>query len=232
MINGVTFGTKHSYKDFGLILSKKQISLPTPQTEKVSIPGRDGDLDLTEALGAGIVRFGNRNLKLTFAIPNMKEYGLTRQSKLANYLHGQKMRIILDEEREYYYSGRCVINPIESNKAIGKVVIDCDVDPYKHPVSGAGEPWLWDPFSFVTGVIYKNDVNVSGSTTVNLICLSQKVIPSFTCSAGMSVTYKNKPYSLSKGKNKIYDILLEEGDNHVTFIGNGTVHIAYNGGTL
>ena len=42
-MNGVTFGTKHSYSSWGLILSKKEISYPEPQTESVSVPGRDGD---------------------------------------------------------------------------------------------------------------------------------------------------------------------------------------------
>lgn len=232
-MNGVTFGTKHSYNDFGLILSKKQISLPDPQTESVSITGRDGDLDLTEALGAGIVRFKNRKIRFTFTVPDMRQYGLLKQSKLANYLHGQKMRIILDEEKEYYYFGRCEVNDLESKKAIGTLVVDCDVEPYKMEVNGAGQSWLWDPFSFVTGIIYKNDVTVSGSAQVNLINLHKRVSPTFTCSAtGMKVTYNGTTYSLSKGENKVYSIMLQEGDNYVTFTGNGTVNISYKGGTL
>ena len=50
MIQGVTFGIKHSYEDFGLILSSKEIGLPTPKTESVSVIGRNGNLDLTDAL--------------------------------------------------------------------------------------------------------------------------------------------------------------------------------------
>lgn len=38
-MDGVTFGTKHSYRDFGLILSSKDISLPKPKTKTVEVPG-------------------------------------------------------------------------------------------------------------------------------------------------------------------------------------------------
>ena len=50
MIQGVTFGIKHSYEDFGLILSSKEIGLPTPKTESVSVIGRNGDLDSCQVL--------------------------------------------------------------------------------------------------------------------------------------------------------------------------------------
>ena len=69
MIQGVTFGIKHSYEDFGLILSSKEIGLPTPKTESVSVIGRNGDLDLTDALGDD-VKFENRKLSFTFSLLN------------------------------------------------------------------------------------------------------------------------------------------------------------------
>ena len=67
MIQGVTFGIKHSYEDFGLILSSKEIGLPTPKTESVSVIGRNGDLDLTDAFGNN-VKFEKRKLKLNFSL--------------------------------------------------------------------------------------------------------------------------------------------------------------------
>jgi len=39
MLDGVRFGTKHSYTDLGLILQKKDLSLPKPKTEKVEVTG-------------------------------------------------------------------------------------------------------------------------------------------------------------------------------------------------
>lgn len=231
MVYGVTFGTKHSYRDFGLILSSKDIGLPEPKTETVSVIGRNGDIDLTDALGDD-VKFENRKLTFTFSILNGATYWTSVLSKLSNFLHGKKMQIIMDADRTFYYWGRCKINSFKSNKTLGIVVVECDVEPYKIEVNSASEPWLWNPFSFVDGIIHINEVTVNGSLTVNLINRVKIVSPTFICSAAMTVTFNGDTYSLPKGTTTVYDIRLQEGDNYVTFKGNGTVKINYRGGSL
>ena len=61
MNNTVTFGTKNSYTDFGLILTSKEIGLPEPKTEIVEIAGANGVIDLTEALTDDI-KYNQRQL--------------------------------------------------------------------------------------------------------------------------------------------------------------------------
>jgi hypothetical protein len=228
---GVTFGTKHSYNDFGLILSSKEIGLPEPKTESVSVIGRDGDIDLTDALG-DMVTFENRKITLTFSVLNAHIYWVSVLSTVANYLHGKKMQVILDDDKNFYYYGRCKINQFKSNKTLATLIIECDVEPYKIDVNSAGVPWLWDIFSFVNGIIYISEVTVDNSTTVNLINRAKVVSPTFTCSAAMKATFKDVVYNLPEGKSKVYDIRLQEGDNYITFSGKGTVQINYKGGSL
>lgn len=229
---GIKFGIKHSYRDFGMYLTKKEISLPKAKTEKVSVTGRDGDIDLTEALGDN-VRFKNRTLKFTFTTVDYKKWAQSL-SAVANYLHGQKMQIIMDADPQYYYYGRCSINQFETNKATGKIVIECDVEPYKIEVNGPYEPWQWDPFSFVDGVIRDSEITVATSATVNLINKRKIVSPTFICSKAMTVTFGGTTYNLTSGENKVLDIRLQEGDNPVVFkcSGTGTVKIRYKGGSL
>ena len=56
-LNGITFIStntnisKHSYTDFGVILTEQNIGLPSPKTYSVSIEGMDGSLDLSECFG-------------------------------------------------------------------------------------------------------------------------------------------------------------------------------------
>lgn len=228
---GVKFGTKHSYDDFGLILSSKEIGLPEPKTETVSVFGRDGDIDLTEALG-DVVRFENRTLKFTFTLLDAVTKWAAVLSSVSNYLHGQKMQIIMDADRAFYYYGRCKVNQYASNKTLGTIVIECDAEPYKYDIYAAGSDWLWDPFSFVDGIIYLNTITVSGSKTVNLVNRAKVVSPTFTCSTAMTVTFDGTTYDLAAGKTTVYDIRLQEGDNSVTFTGTGTVKIEYKGGSL
>ena len=69
-LNGVTFMSvntnisKHSYTDFGVILTEQNIGLPSPKTYNVSIEGMDGSLDLSECFGE--MKYENRTLKFTF----------------------------------------------------------------------------------------------------------------------------------------------------------------------
>lgn len=112
------------------------------------------------------------------------------------------------------------------------ITVDCDVEPYKIETNSASEPWLWDVFSFVNGIIHVNEVKVSGSKKVNLINRVKIVSPTFTCSTAMKVTHEGNTYSLPAGETTVYDIRLQEGDNYVTFTGNGTVKISYRGGSL
>lgn len=50
-MKGVKFGTFHTYDDFGLVLSEKEIKSPTPKIKQIEVEGSDGVLDMTEAFG-------------------------------------------------------------------------------------------------------------------------------------------------------------------------------------
>ena len=229
--SGVRFGTKHSYDDFDLILQKKDLSLPEPKTEQIEVTGRNGAIDLTESL-VDEVTFKNRTITFTFVVLNGLLYWSKALSDLTNYLHGRKMQIILDADKTFYYYGRCTVDKFESKQRLATIVVKCDVEPFKIEVNGAGMPWLWDTFSFINGIIHVNEVTVSGTKTVNLLNRRKVVSPTFTCSEAMVVTFDSVTYNLPAGKTTVYDIRLQEGDNEVTFTGNGTVKIEYKGGSL
>lgn len=230
-MNGVTFGTKHSYNDFGLILSSKSISLPKAKTKTVEIPGADGVLDLTECL-TDDVKYQNRTLQFTFTVVDPLASWAAVLSEVTNFLHGRKLRIYMDWDKNYYYEGRCSVNQFKSDKRTATIVIDCDCDPYKIEKNSSSDPWVWDTFSFVDGIIYINKVTVSGSATATLINRRKVVSPTFTCSAAMTATFEGVTYNLPTGTTTILDIRLQEGENIISFRGNGTVQIDYKGGSL
>lgn len=230
-MDGVTFGTKHSYTDFGLILSSKTISLPKPKTKTVEVPGADGVIDLTEAL-IDDIKYENRSLQFTFTVIDPMASFAAVLSEVTNYLHGRKLRIYMDWDRNYYYEGRCSVNSFKTNKRTGTIVIDCDCDPYKVEKNSPSDPWVWDTFSFVDGVIYQNKFTVSGTSTVTLINRRKIVSPTFTCSAAFTVTFDGTSYSLAKGTTEVLDIRIQEGENTITLTGTGTVQIDYKGGSL
>ena len=227
----VTFGTKNSYTDFGLILSSKEITLPKAKTNTVEVPGKDGVIDLTEVL-TDDVKYENRKLSFTFTVIDHFNGWAARLSEVTNYLHGRKLRIYMDWDRNYYYEGRCSVNNFKSNKRTGKIVIDVDADPYKIEKNSISDPWVWDTFSFIDGVIHTSRYTITGSATVILINRRKVVSPTFTCSAAMTVTFEGVTYSLPSGTSTVLDIRLQEGENTITFTGTGTVQIDYKGGSL
>ena len=138
----------------------------------------------------------------------------------------------MDDDKNFYYEGRCKVNQFKTDKRTATIIIDCDVEPFKTEINSAGEPWIWDTFSFVDGIIYVNEVKVSGSATINLINRRKIVSPTFTCTSAMTVSFNSSTYSIPKGTTTVLDIRLQEGDNYVTFRGTGTVTIQYKGGSL
>ena len=50
---------------------------------------------------------------------------------IADYIHGQKMRAVLEDDPHYYYEGRFSVNSWKSDKDWSKITIDYNVSPYK-----------------------------------------------------------------------------------------------------
>lgn len=213
-MKGVTFGTKHSYKDFGLILSSKTIGLPDLKTETQDVPGMDGELDLTDAI-TDDVKFKNRKLSFTFTVIDPVKQFFIVLSEVTNFLHGKRLRVVMDDDKNFYYEGRCKVNQFKTDKRTATIIIDCDVEPFKTEINS-----------------YVNEVKVSGSATINLINRRKIVSPTFTCTSAMTVSFNSSTYSIPKGTTTVLDIRLQEGDNYVTFRGTGTVTIQYKGGSL
>lgn len=229
---GVLIGEKHSYDDFGLILSKKEISPPVPQTKFVKVPMRDGSIDMTEAL-TDDVKYNDRTITLTFSVIDPIKEWVGKISAIENYLHGQRMNIIFDDDAGFYYVGRVAVDKWSSKKNIGTIVVKATVEPFKYDLLSSAVDWEWDTFSFENGIINEmGQLVVDGETTVTLLCRKKRMFPIFTASAAMKVTYKGETYSLKAGSQKVYDVFLCEGENVLTFTGSGTITIDYIGGSL
>lgn len=236
-MDGVTFGTKHSYRDWGLLLkSRPVISPPSPKTVYVDIPGSDGVIDLTESL-TGDVKFDNRTIKCEFVVLDARNRWSNIYSEIMDYLHGQRMRVRLDEDPTYYYEGRLQVNEWKSDKVTSTITIEGDVEPYKMEMFSSLEDWEWDSFNFETGIIrdYK-EIRVDESLTFTIEGRRKSVVPSFTVvsddGSGLQVRFNGTTYDLPDGTSRVLNIVIKNGTNTLYFTGNGTVSIDYRGGRL
>lgn len=113
---------------------------PEPKYSFEDTPGSDGSSDATENI-ADRVLFENRTGEWEFYIsnrpallPNMDETvsWAQIQSDISNFLHGQKVEIILADDPGFYYVGRLKIKDFDPNKYYQHIFIEYDVEPYKY----------------------------------------------------------------------------------------------------
>lgn len=138
IFSGVKFGAYHSYNDWALILSQKEIGLPAVKTTTVDIPASDGVLDLTEVI-AGRVCYGNRTLTFTFvSSPSLTSATWAELlAAVSGAIHGQRLDIILDDDAAWKYTGRVTLDSFATSRAKHTIVIKCDCAPYKTSVTDA-----------------------------------------------------------------------------------------------
>lgn len=129
-MKGVTFGNYHSFDDWGLILSEKDIKAPKPKTMEIDIEGSDGVLDYTEFFGD--VKFNNRQLSFRFSKGNLSSSAFIHMYEAVhNAIHGRYLSVMIDDDTGYY-RGRITVSEWKLNKNIGELVIDVDAEPWKY----------------------------------------------------------------------------------------------------
>lgn len=241
--HSITINDKNTWDDWHLVPSSRPlVNPPTVKTHYVDLPGNDGSIDLTEVLSGKPV-YTSRQGSWEFLVINSGQvvydsnYDLwqERYTTVMTYLHGQKCRVILDDDPGYYYSGRLSVDEWEPGDHNSTITIKYILEPYKKTIDDMSDNWLWDPFNFETGVIrtYKN-LAINGTRTIDYI-ISTTVTDSpviTTNNKDMSVTFNGKTYALNRGENIVKGIQLTEGTNQLTFTGNGLVTINVTGGLL
>ena len=215
-MKGITFGNYHSYNAFQLILASKTIGTPSPKTDTIDIPGGDGVLDLTEFFGD--TKYDNRKLSFEFSSVVIPEDFMSLFSMVQDALHGRKLPIILDDDPGWQYTGRISVSEWKADRNIGRLVVDCDCDPYKYQISPT--------------VVTKS---ISGTSTIILENSRKRVVPEVkvTSGSGLTVTFgSGSVWTLASGSYLLPELELVEGDNTVTVSGTGTITFTYTQGKL
>lgn len=136
-MRGITFGNKHSFWDWGLMLRQSpKITSPEPKTHYVDIPGAHGSLDLTELL-TGKVQYKNRKITMEFVTMAGRDDWSAIYSDILTELQGQLKQITLDDDPLCYYTGRVTVGePERVNDQTVMVKMTADVEPYKKTIEG------------------------------------------------------------------------------------------------
>lgn len=158
--------TRNTLTDWKLLQEElPTFAPPKIRTNMIELPGVSGMVDLTETV-TGYPLYQNREGSLEFLTSNPRVWRST-YNEIMEFLHGQAMEAVLEDEPDWYYSGRFWVDTMACDVNRGTIVIGYSVDPYKWARQASTEPWKWDTFSFVDGVIY-NGIYIDDTQTPSI----------------------------------------------------------------
>lgn len=214
-MKGVYFGNLHSYRDLNLILAPFTPPPATPKTNFLSIPGRDGFLDLTEANGE--VKFNSLEFQMTFTIAPGDDLTFDeRVSKVSDALNGVQCQITFDRDPDFYWVGRCAVNKYKQDKNVGKIVVNATVNPYKLKKT-------------------QTEVEFELSSELQTITVENgrmSVIPEIVVSSMVSFWMDGMGFTLNAGTWTDPRIRLVAGTNYFSVSGSGTLLFRWQEGAL
>ena len=222
---GMSIENFHSYIDFGLVpTSKPVINLPSPKLNYLEIPGRHGSIDITESLTKEVI-YEMRVGSFEFIVSNSKKWDEIH-SRLISLVHGKKVKIILDSEKEYVYQGRMHVSEFKSDKNYSLITLDYKLEPYKYSVSDIKDDG---------DIIYRlEDIVIKNSKSITLPFDSDMtLVPEFNNKTEEIITlsFGEEEYKLKKGINRFPEIRGRK-DLKLTFTGSSIIDIAYKRGWL
>lgn len=202
----------HTGDDLDLVQEKKEISKPKIQSYTAKVPGRNGLLNLTNAL-TGKVAYENRSLSFQYFASGDRESLLDLEADFLKY-HGQTIRIIDDDRPEHYYEGEASVSTeFKSNYLIISLTVDAQ------------------PFRLrLAPTIYSREIN--GTLTAYLSNESIEAIPTITVTAETTITFNGRTVTLSAGTYTVEAFELSRGVNALEISGSGTITIEYQEGAI
>lgn len=233
----ITINGKNTWDEWKLMpvkAGKIEFATPEMKYESVEIAGSDNALDMSEVL-TGYPLYESRRGSLTFRFFDTGVPARSRFDQLKNFLHGKKVKVINEDQPEYYYEGRMMVGDFKPSKGNwGDVEISYILDAYKLEINSTADDWLWDPFNFETGVIREyGEIAVTGETKVTVIGSRKPTVPTFIVNgSSMTLSFGTNQYALKIGKNVLPQIVLMDDKYEMIFDGNGTVTIDMTAGSL
>ena len=134
---GLTISGNDTYTTWEMIpTSRLHVTPPEPKTTYIDLPGANGGLDYTELL-TGDPTFGYRKGSWEFLLIPAENW-VTIYQDLVNTFHGRHHTVILNDDPNWYYTGRLKVNEWKSQAYNSLITIDYVLDPERKAVSGGG----------------------------------------------------------------------------------------------
>lgn len=199
-------------------LTAWELSAPERKEKFLTVPGHDGDLDLSTVLTDGVPTYGNRTLTATFE--SSEGTRLEREDiigEMVNELDGYRMAIVLPDDPHHYLSGRVHVDRLYNDPAHASV-----------RVTAICEPWRYNATETVIGL--RGTYQWQNVTLYNMG--RRPVVPTITVHEGrMALMCGAATLSVSEGVHTWPTLYLKQGTTtHLRYLSgdnNGVVSISY-----
>lgn len=211
-MRGIQFNNNHSADDWGLILNSRKNTPPQPKYVKVSVDGRDGDLNLSRAL-TGDMRYSDRKVSYGFVATDGSQVEREELiSNIINEIHGQEVKIIEPDDPDHYLLGEVEVSDVQNNKAYATFEVSAICEPYRY---------------FNEEVNRVINVTATESNIILTNAGTKSIIPTLTVTGEVNIKYNDTSVSFSSGSFKLTSLVLRKGATVITVSGSGTLIVSY-----
>ena len=212
----IIFGTYDTHINGPWTLASWNLSAAEFRSQYVTVPGRDGDLDLSTALTDGAPRYGNRTLTAT--LERSDGTRLTRETAIntmVNWLDGWRMDIRLPDDDAHYMVGRVHVVKNYNDPAHAAVTVTAIVDPWRYNnhetvirLTAAAEP------------VEARLTNSGRRTVVPVLTITGDA-------AEVLLTFGSASWALGAGTYQLPDLVVPQGGAFITYSGTGELAFTY-----
>lgn len=195
MRDGISFGEKHSFRDFGLTIASRNIAIPEKRLIKVTIPYMHGAYDYS-ALN-GFPSYDERKITYAFDVigSTVVEMEQEKAAVMAWLLTAQDVDIFDDAYPDTHFHGSYDSATWDEDDSQGLLTVVFSVYPFRL----ANEQSVLE---FTTAEATKNAFN--DGVPVNAKIISPQ---------GATIKFGGGNYAIGSGG---FDVLLSNGDNPIT----------------
>lgn len=230
----------HTLDDWGLAIGNNNyIGQPTQHTDFISVKGRNGLLDISEAL-TGHPTYSSREIRVSLGgIRDTATWDVVI-SDLRNKIEGKQIKLTFDNDPSHYWFGRCHIEGFDRIRELGTFELTIpNADPYKYNVREFNEDWLWDSFNFLTDYVTDaHEYEINNHTEIIIPTGEMPVSPTIIVTdiktfLTVQKYGESRVIDLNLGENKVYAITInDESESILMFEGEGKFSINFRGGSL
>lgn len=231
-MDGLTFNGKHSYRDFGLIITERDIGYPSKIKNTERVPYSNIDYDFSGIYGGQ--EYTERQLKYTFTVMghnHTKQEYYSMATSILRWLFSinQKSPLTDDLIPNCYFMAEAVNEPSGDFIRNFNGTLEVVFTAYPFMVNELPEGNdIWDSFNFYLDYAQDTSFTVNGSLDVTVYNSGVEIVyPKIVASTSMRIVRGNTTYNIPVGSTTSYDFPLLVGENKFKVVGSGKISFGF-----